>query len=75
MGFLKDLGFVMTYNEYKEFIAAYKQKGIMEFIGLWNMYKDRRIELNDLHWGEEIEYHMYTFKEEENIVQMSCDAV
>jgi hypothetical protein len=35
----------MTYNEYKEFIQAYKQKGIMEFIGIWNAYKDRRIEL------------------------------
>jgi hypothetical protein len=68
MGFLKDLGFVMTYNEYKEFISMYKQKGIMEFIGIWNTYKDRHIELQDLHWGEEIEYHMYTFKEEENVV-------
>ena len=44
MGFLKDLGFVMTYNEYKEFIALYKKKGIMEFIGVWNAYKDKRID-------------------------------
>ena len=75
MGFLKDLGFVMTYNEYKEFIAKYKQKGIMEFIGVWNAYKDKRLSKEDLHWGEEIEYHMYTFKEEDNRVALSCDAV
>jgi hypothetical protein len=68
MGFLKDLGYVMTYNEYTEFIERYKRKGLMEFIGLWKNYKESNIPLKDLHWGEEIEYHLYTFKEEENEV-------
>ena len=46
----------------------------MQFMKLYNLHKDRQIKEEDLHWGEEIEYHLYTFDEETQKVRLACDA-
>ena len=64
MGFLTVNGVLMTYDEYKHLQQLYKMHGLMQFVKLWNIHKDRQIDAQDLHWGEEIEYHMYKFDDE-----------
>jgi hypothetical protein len=74
MGFLTVLGYVMTFNEYKAHINCYKKAGLLQFANLFKKYKDIKISKENLHWGEEIEYHLYSFREEEDLVLISCDA-
>ena len=61
MGFLKCQGKVLTYNDYKnpETIRSYKLHGIRQFLALWRANKDKFIPLDDLKWGEEMEYQIY----------------
>ena len=63
----------MTFNEYKEHINCYKKAGLLQFQNLFKRYKDIKINKENLHWGEEIEYHLYSFREEENLVLISAD--
>ena len=56
MGFLNVKGGVLTYNQYKDKVAAYKQHGLNQFKTLYTAHKDRYIPLKDLKWGEEMEY-------------------
>ncbi len=74
MGFLTVNGHLMTYDEYKHLQNLYRAHGIMQFMKLYNVHKDRQIAPEDLHWGEEIEYKMYAFDEANQRVQLSCDA-
>ncbi len=74
MGFLTLNGKLLTYDEYKNVQHMYKRHGLMQFVKLYNIHKDRQIEEKDLHWGEEIEYHMYNFDEASNKVRLACDA-
>jgi hypothetical protein len=67
MGFLNIKGKMLTYEQYKELIQKYKDRGILEFIELFNAHKDKKKERRDLHWGEELEYmlfHMYDDRSE-----------
>ena len=41
---------------------------------LYNLHKDREIAPEDLHWGEEMEYMLYKFEEEDKQALLSCDA-
>lgn len=61
MGFLKVLGRVQTYNEYKdkEKIERYKMHGLRQFLALYEGNKDKFIAMKDLKWGEEMEYQLY----------------
>ena len=74
MGFLTVNGKLMTYDEYKNVQHMYKRHGLMQFVKLYNIHKDVQIEEENLHWGEEIEYHLYSFDEELKKVQLACDA-
>ena len=74
MGFLTVNGHLMTYDEYKYMINLYRAHGIMQFMKLYSVHKDRQIAPEDLHWGEEIEYKMYAFDEANQRVKLSCDA-
>ena len=38
-----------------------KMHGVMQFVNLYNIHKDRQINAAKLHWGEEIEYALYAF--------------
>ena len=73
MGFLTVNGILMTYDEYKHLTQLYKMHGLMQFVKLFNIHKDREIDASDLHWGEEIEYHMYAFDDAKEEVKLSCD--
>ena len=68
MGFLTVNGVLMTYDEYKHLQDMYKRHGLMQFVKLFNIHKDRQIDAADLHWGEEIEYHLYKFDEQKKSV-------
>mmetsp|Transcript_36628 Transcript_36628/g.44778 ORF Transcript_36628/g.44778 Transcript_36628/m.44778 type:complete len:89 (+) Transcript_36628:206-472(+) len=74
MGFLTVNGHLMTYDEYKHLINLYRAHGILQFMRLYNVHKDREIAPEDLHWGEEIEYSLYKFDDAQKRVQLSCDA-
>ena len=74
MGFLTVNGQLMTYDEYKHLINLYRAHGLLQFMKLYNVHKDRQIEPEDLHWGEEIEYKLYKFDEASQRVHLSCDA-
>lgn len=74
MGFLTVNGRLMTYQEYKDYINLYRAHGILQFMKIYNVHKDRQIAADELHWGEEIEYKLYKFDEENQVVKLSCDA-
>ena len=74
MGFLTVNGMLMTYDEYKEKINCYRTFGLLQFAKLYGIHKDRQIENSALHWGEEIEYHLYTLDKDKNTAKLSCDA-
>lgn len=74
MGFLTINGMLMTYDEYKTKTTCYKALGMMQFVNLHNIYKDRHIKEEDLHWGEEIEYHLFHLDDITKTVKLSCDA-
>ena len=52
----------------------YKVHGLRQFLKLYNLHKEKEIKEEDLHWGEEIEYHLYVFDEETKKVRLACDA-
>ncbi len=59
MGYLKDNGKFLTFEESKTYYQDYvKTHGILQFIHLFNAHKDRQIPLPDLKWGHESEYHL-----------------
>jgi hypothetical protein len=74
MGFLTVNGVLMTFKEYEALVGQYKAQGIFQFIKLFETHKDKHIAVKDLHWGEEIEYSLYSFKQAERSVKLSCDA-
>jgi hypothetical protein len=74
MGFLTINGMLMTYDEYKSKVNCYKQVGLRQFANYYNIFKDIQIESAQLHWGEEIEYHLYSIDHETRSVKLSCDA-
>ena len=51
----------MTYSEYKHMLQLMKMHGVMQFVNLYKIHKDRQINAANLHWGEEIEYALYAF--------------
>ena len=71
MGFLKTKGKVIPFNEYKEKIEKYKMHGLMQFVSIYKAHKDRFIPVNDLKWGEEMEYQIFVWVEcEDNKVRL-----
>lgn len=74
MGFLTVNGHLMTYDEYKHLINLYRAHGILQFMKLYNVHKDREIAPENLHWGEEIEYKLYKFDREGRNVKLDCVA-
>lgn len=74
MGFLTVNGHLMTYDEYKHLINLYRAHGILQFMKLYNVHKDREIAPENLHWGEEIEYKLYKFDRENRDVKLTCIA-
>lgn len=74
MGFLTINGMLMTYDEYKSKTKCYSTLGLRQFSKLYSIFKNRQIEAKELHWGEEIEYHLYSLDKETRTVKLCCDA-
>lgn len=64
----------MTYSEYKHLLEKYKQRGLLEFLEIYFAQKDKHRERRDLHWGEELEYTLFVFDEENKRIQLSNNA-
>ena len=78
MGFLNIKGKMLTYEQYKEHIQKYKDRGILEFIELYNAHKDQHKERRDLRWGEELElmlYHMFEDKSQVKLTNSAYDLI
>jgi hypothetical protein len=78
MGFLNIKGKMLTYEQYKDYISKYKDRGILEFIEIYNAQKGKRKERRDLHWGEELEYmlfHMYEDRREVKLTNSAFDLI
>ena len=43
MGFLTVNGQLMTYDEYKHLVNLYRAHGILQFMKLYNVHKDKQI--------------------------------
>lgn len=74
MGFLTVNGMLLTYEEYKELIEHYKVHGLLQFLKLYKIHEQRTIPPEALHWGEEIEYHLYSMDAKSRTAKLSCDA-
>lgn len=74
MGFLTINGMLLTYQEYHEVIEHYKFHGVLQFLRLYDIHKEVFLEQKDLHWGEEIEYHIYNLDKKTRSCKLSCDA-
>lgn len=61
MGYLTIHGHLLTYSEYKHLIHHYKMHGLKQFLSNYQVHKDRHIEEEELHWGEEVEYSVFYF--------------
>lgn len=61
MGFLLVLGDVMSYNTYKNKIEEYKLHGLKQFASLYKAHAHKKIPLDQLKWGEEMEYMVFTW--------------
>ena len=59
MGFLSVQGGLLTYNQYKNKVDQYKKHGLKQFVSIYDAHKSRHIPLQDLKWGEEMEYQLY----------------
>ena len=78
MGFLNIKGKMLTYEQYKDLIQKYKDRGILEFIELFNAHKDKKKAPRDLHWGEELEYmlfHLYDDRSEAKLTNKAFDLI
>jgi len=56
----------MTYSEYKDLCAKYKERGLLEFLEIYAVHKDKHRERRELHWGEEMEYTLFRLNEEKH---------
>jgi hypothetical protein len=74
MGFLTVKGKLMTFSEYEHLLEAYKERGLLEFLEIYQAHKGKHRERRDLHWGEEMEYTLFHFDEKRGRVQLTNSA-
>jgi hypothetical protein len=63
MGFLGVRGEVISYNQYKDKIPGYKMHGLKQLVSLYKAHMNRFIAVDDLKWGEEMEYMIFVLAE------------
>ncbi len=57
MGYLKDNGAFLSYQESKPHQEYIKRHGILQFINLFRLHKNKVMPPASLKWGHESEYH------------------
>ena len=75
MGFLKVTGKLVNYEQYKNFLEDYKRIALKQFVRNYNCHKDRWIERENLHWGEEMEYAIFDLLTSGKKPKLMCNAV
>lgn len=66
MGFLDVLGNLLTYNQYKDHIAKYKEHGLKQFVSNYKAHFQKQLPIETLKWGEEMEYQIFVKSIDEN---------
>jgi len=67
MGFLTVKSDTYSWSESTPLQDLIKRHGIQQLIKLWKTYSPLQKRLQDLKWGEEIEYHVFSIKDEEKL--------
>lgn len=75
MGFFKITGKLVTYEEYKDYMETYKRTGLKQLARNFNAHKNRFIERENLHWGEEMEYALFDLNKEGEKPKLLCNAL
>ena len=65
MGFLSVKSNTMTWEEAMDYQDQIKYYGILQAIKLYDTYKDLNKKMDELKWGEEVEYHVGTLSSKE----------
>lgn len=63
----------MKWEESKQFIEYVKEHGIIQFLNVYHKCKDRKGD--ELKWGDEIEYLLVKYEEEQKTVKLELRAV
>jgi len=50
-----------------------KRHGLNQLIKLWKTFSGLQIPIEELKWGEEVEYHVFSLKDEEKIAQIYAE--
>jgi hypothetical protein len=64
MGFLEVASVSLTWDEAKKYQHQIKYYGILQAIKLYETFKDIHIEMDELKWGDEMEYSVGTLCQE-----------
>ena len=73
MGFLTVKTETYTWEESLAFQDIIKQNGLLQLLKLWKINVNVQKKLQDLKWGEELEYHVFSIKDEEKVAQIYAE--
>ena len=73
MGYIKNNVTTLSWTECIELQDQVKKSGIQQFCNLWARAKDRQIPLERLKWGDEVEYHIVSFKDEQKQAALTAE--
>lgn len=73
MGFLTVKSKALSWEESKEVQEQVKLYGVLQAINLWNKYKDLNKKMDDLKWGEEVEYSVGTLSHKDNTAKIHLE--
>lgn len=73
MGFLTVKTETYDYPASKPLQNQIKANGILQLINLWHKHKEVQKADLDLKWGDEVEYHVFTLKDDEKVAQLWAD--
>jgi glutamate--cysteine ligase catalytic subunit len=73
MGFLTVKSKALSWEESKEVQDQVKLYGVLQAINLWNKYKDLNKKMDDLKWGEEVEYNVGTLSHKDSTAKIHLE--
>lgn len=62
-----------TWEEGLPYQTKVMNVAILQFNNLYNKYKDKYLEVKDLKWGEEVEYHVCTLDHENKVARIDLE--
>lgn len=73
MGLLKLTTPPLNWDETKQLQADIKKYGIMQAINLWKKFKSINMKIDDLNWGDEVEYQIATIDVKEQTARVYAE--